>query len=138
MESYVSGVKAAQGSGAQVFKVLSDMNNIQRIKSKIEEKVKDLETTTDTCSFSVPPFGSVSFKITSREPNNTVVYESVNSPMAFKLWAQIKEQSPVQSAIRLTLKVDLNFMMKSMLGGMLESGIDKVAEAIAKLPYSKI
>ena len=134
MESYVSGVKAAQGSAEQVFKVLSDMNNIQRIKSKIESKVQDLQTTTDTCSFSV----SASVKISSREPNNTIVYESVNSPMAFKMWAQIKEVNPTQSAIRLTLKVDLNFMLKSMIGGMLEQGIDKVADAIAKLPYSQI
>ena len=37
-------------------------------------------------------------KITSREPNNTIVYESVNSPMAFKMWAQIKEVNPTQSA----------------------------------------
>lgn len=138
MESYVSGVKAAQGSAEQVFKVLSDMNNIQRIKSKIESKVQDLQTTTDTCSFSVSPFGPASVKITSREPNNTIVYESVNSPMAFKMWAQIKEVNPTQSAIRLTLKVDLNFMLKSMIGGMLEQGIDKVADAIAKLPYSQI
>jgi len=138
MESYVSGVKAAQGSAEQVFKVLSDMNNIQRIKSRIEGKVQDLQTTTDTCSFSIPPFGSASLKIASREPNSTVVYESVNSPMAFKLWIQIKEVTPIQSAIRLTLKVDLNFMLKSMLGSKIEEGIDKVAEAIAKLPYSQI
>ncbi|MBQ0156584.1 MAG: SRPBCC family protein [Bacteroidales bacterium] len=138
MESYVSGVKAAQGSAEQVFKVLSDMNNIQRIKSRIEGKVQDLQTTTDTCSFSIPPFGSASLKIASREPNSTVVYESVNSPMAFKLWIQIKEVAPIQSAIRLTLKVDLNFMLKSMLGSKIEEGIDKVAEAIAKLPYSQI
>lgn len=138
MESYVSGVKAAQGSAAQVFKVLGDMNNIQRIKSKIEGKVQDLQTTTDTCSFSVPPFGSASIKISSREPNNTIVYESVNSPMEFKVWAQIKEISPTQSALRLTLKVDLNFMLKSMLGSKLEEGIDKVAGAIAKLPYDQI
>jgi hypothetical protein len=58
--------------------------------------------------------------------------------MAFKMWAQIKEVNPTQSAIRLTLKVDLNFMLKSMIGGMLEQGIDKVADAIAKLPYSQI
>lgn len=138
MESYVSGVKAAQGSAAQVFGVLSDMNNIQRIKSKIEGKVQDLQTTTDTCSFSVPPFGSASIKVASREPNNTIVYESVNSPMAFKLWIQIKEVAPTQSAIRLTLKVDLNFMLKSMLGSKLEEGIDKVASALAKLPYDQI
>lgn len=138
MESYVSGVKAAQGSAEQVFKVLSDMNNIQRIKSRIEGKVQDLQTTTDTCSFSIPPFGSASLKIASREPNSTVVYESVNSPMAFKLWIQIKEVAAIQSAIRLTLKVDLNFMLKSMLGSKIEEGIDKVAEAIAKLPYSQI
>ncbi|MCQ2190535.1 MAG: SRPBCC family protein [Paludibacteraceae bacterium] len=138
MESYVSGVKAAQGSAEQVFKVLSDMNNIQRIKSRVEGKVQDLQTTTDTCSFSIPPFGSASLKIASREPNSTVVYESVNSPMAFKLWIQIKEVAPDQSAIRLTLKVDLNFMLKSMLGSKIEEGIDKVAEAIAKLPYSQI
>lgn len=138
MESYVSGVKAANGSAAQVFKVLSDMNNIQRIKSKIESKVQNLQTTTDTCSFSVPPFGEASVKIASREPNSTIVYESVNSPMAFKMWAQMKEVSPTQTAIKLTLKVDLNFMLKSMVGGMLEQGIDKVADAIAKLPYDQI
>ena len=138
MESYVSGVKAAQGSAAQVFGVLSDMNNIQRIKSKIEGKVQDLQTTTDTCSFSVPPFGSASIKVASREPNNTIVFESVNSPMAFKLWIQIKEVAPTQSAIRLTLKVDLNFMLKSMLGSKLEEGIYKVASALAKLPYDQI
>mgnify|MGYP003318557384 FL=1 len=138
MESYVSGVKAAHGSAAQVFKVLSDMNNIQRIKSKIESKVQNLQTTTDTCSFSVPPFGEASVKIASREPNSTIVYESVNSPMAFKMWAQMKEVSPTQTAIKLTLKVDLNFMLKSMIGGMLEQGIDKVADAIAKLPYDQI
>ncbi len=138
MESYVSGVKAANGSAAQVFSVLSDMNNIQRIKSRIESKVQDLKTTTDTCSFTVSPFGSASVKIASREPNSTIVYESVDSPMAFKMWAQIKEVSPTQSAIRLTLKVDLNFMLKSMVGGMLEQGIDKVATAIASLPYDQI
>lgn len=138
MESYVSGVKAAQGSAEQVFRMLGDMNNIQRIKSKIESKVQNLETTTDTCSFSVSPFGSASVRVASREPNNTIVYESENSPMAFKLWAQIKEVSPTQSAIRLTLKVELNFMLKTMIGGMLEQGVDKVAEALAKLPYDQI
>ena len=138
MESYVSGVKSAQGSAEQVFNVLQNMNNLQCIKDKIENKVQNLETTTDTCSFSVSPFGSASVKIVSREPNNTVVYESVNSPMTFKLWAQIKEVSPDQSALRLTLKVDLNFMLKSMVGGMLQEGIDKLAEGIAKLPFSQI
>jgi hypothetical protein len=37
--------------------------------------------------------------------------------------------------MRLTLKADLNMMMKMMIGKKLEEGIDKFADMLAMLPY---
>ena len=37
--------------------------------------------------------------------------------------------------MRLTLKADLNMMMKMMIGSKLEKGLDKMADMLAGLPY---
>ena len=62
-------------------------------------------------------------------------YESVNSPVSFRLWVQMLPVSDLTSKLRVTLDADLNFFVKQMLGSKLEKGVEKIADMLAMMPY---
>ena len=37
--------------------------------------------------------------------------------------------------MKLTLKADIPFMLKGMVSGPLEDGLEKIADALAQVPY---
>ena len=52
-------------------------------------------------------------------------------------WIQLKEVTPNDTRIKLTLKADLPMMFKMMLDKKLQNGIDQAAEMLAKFPYAQ-
>ena len=53
------------------------------------------------------------------------------------MWIQVLPSEGVGTKMRLTLKADLNAMIKMMVGSKLESGVDKLADMLAMLAYAK-
>ena len=47
------------------------------------------------------------------------------------MWIQLKEISDVETRMKLTIKADIPFFLKPMIGDKLEKGIDEIANAIA-------
>ena len=138
MAKFESSVKQIPYPQQAVYNMLSDLTNIERVKDRVpEDKLKDLSFDKDSVSVSVPPVGAVSMRIIEREEPKTIKFESANSPMPFNFWIQLLPVNETESKMRLTIKADIPFMLKGMVTKPLQEGLEKIAEALAMIPYGE-
>ena len=138
MTEFISDVKKIPHSDSLVFKVLSDLSNLELLKDKIpENKVSNFTCDTDSCSFSVDPVGNVRFVIIDREPNKTIKFKAEDVPFDINVWIQLVSKGENETFLKLTIKADLNVFIKSMVSKPIEEGLDKISEMIAELSYEK-
>lgn len=136
MSKFESSIKQIAYPQAQVFNMLSDLTNIEKIKSKVpEDKLKELTFDRDTLSVNVPPVGQITMRIIEREAPKMIKFASKNSPMAFNFWIQVLPVDDLHSKMRLTIDADIPFFAKAMVSGPLKEGIEKIADALAMIPY---
>lgn len=154
---YESSVKQIQATVEQVYQKLSNLENLrpliegaqdnEMLRSQIEaagqdpsqlDKLKDVRLTADSIAIPAPMVGEIALRIIEREENKTVKFETEQSPIQANMWIQVLPTSEVLTAdgrqgtkMRLTLKADLNPMVKMMLGNKLQDGIDKFADLLA-------
>ena len=95
--------------------------------------MKNFACDQDTCTFSVDPMGSVTLRVVEREPEKTIKFGADNLPIAFNAWIQLKENTLGETLLKVTLKADLPFMIKTMLGDKLKNGVEQIATVIAKV-----
>jgi carbon monoxide dehydrogenase subunit G len=134
MTTYESDIKTISSNEEVVFGILSDLNNLKKLQENpaLADKVKDLEFSTDSCSFSVEGFGKVGFRIIEREPFKTIKFVSENAPVEVNVWIQLKQVAENDTRMKLTLKADLPTMIKMMVDKKLKEGINSVADLLAK------
>lgn len=135
MTEYTSDIQQIPFSAERVFSKLSDLNNLESVKSLLEGKVREFTFDADSCQFKVDPIGTVGIRIIEREPFKTIKLESVKSPVEFSGWIQLQEVAAEDTRLKLTFRADIPFFLKAMISGKLESGIKDIAEMLAKLPY---
>ena len=136
MSKFESSVKQIAYPQQSVYNMLSDLTNIERVKDKVpEDKLKDLTFDKDTISISVDPVGQISMRIIERDEPKTIKFASENSPMSFNFWIQILPVDETFSKMKLTIDADIPFFAKSMVSGPLQEGIEKIANALAMIPF---
>lgn len=136
MSKFESSIKQIAYPQQSVYNMLSDLTNIERVKDKVpEDKLKDLTFDKDTISISVSPVGQISMRIVERDEPKTIKFASENSPMLFNFWIQILPVSDTASKMKLTIDADIPFFAKGMVSGPLKEGIEKIADALAMIPY---
>ena len=135
---YESKIHSAAASAEQIYKVLSNLNNLNRVKDLIpKDKVQELEISEDCVRMKVDGLGQkIAISIVDKIENDTIKFGAENIPMEMNFWIQLKEVTPNDTRIKLTLKADLPMMFKMMLDKKLQNGIDQAAEMLAKLPYT--
>jgi carbon monoxide dehydrogenase subunit G len=139
MTTFVSQTKQSNCNEDEIFAMISDMNNIDKFKAMIpEDKVKDIEFDTDSCKFTVEPVGKLGLRIVDREPCKTVKFEAEQSPIAFNLWIQLKQVAENDTRIKVTVKADLNPMIKMMVSKPIEMFIERLADGLAQIPYREL
>ena len=128
MTEFVSEIKTIPYNEDRVYAMLSDLSNLERVKDRIpQDKVKDFEFDSDSCSFAVDPVGKIRFEIVEREPNN--------SPVPLFLWIQLKQVAEADTRLKMTIRADLNPFIKPMVSKPLQDALDKISTLIASLPY---
>jgi len=136
MSKFESSIKQIAYPQQSVYNMLSDLTNIERVKDKVpEDKLQGLTFDKDTISVNVPPVGAVSMRIIERDEPKTIKFASENSPMSFNFWIQILPVSETSSKMKLTIDADIPFFAKSMVSGPLQEGIEKIANALAMIPF---
>ncbi len=108
IESRIGEIKNSQ---EHVFTIISDFSNLQDMIPA--DQVKDFTSDTDSCSFTVDKIGKFGMHIIERAPNNLVkVASDPTVPFKFNLWIQLKEVSEADTRVKVTLKAELNPLMK--------------------------
>ncbi|MDR1502849.1 MAG: SRPBCC family protein [Prevotella sp.] len=139
MTEFVSDIKTIPHSDADVYTVLSDLNNLELAKNIIpQDKVKDFTFDTDSCTVSVDPVGKIRFVVVEREPNKTIKFQAEQLPFGVTMWIQLVPVNGAETKMKLTIKADLNPFLKPMVSKPLQARLDKVAEGLAGLPYNDI
>lgn len=137
MTSFESSVKQIPYPQENVYRTLSDLNNLSRVKDKIPaDKAESLSFTQDEVAVDVPPVGKVSMRIIEREEPKTIKFESVNSPLQFNFWIQLLPVTAESSKLKLTIHADIPFFAKGMVSGPLQDAIEKIADMMAAIPYN--
>lgn len=142
MTDYVSNIKSIPAERSVVYSKLSDLRGLSHIaealkhaqESKVELEVVDA----DTIAFQIPMAGKLSLKIVDREPEGTIKLEAQQSPLPITLWIQLLEPAPADTRLRLTLRTELNFLTKQLVGSKLEEGVEKLADILASIPYQHL
>ena len=161
MSKYESNVKHIPASVEQVYAKLTNLENLrplidnaqdnETLKQKLQEagqdpsqldQLKNVELSSDRIAVPAGMIGTLALRIIEREENKTIKFETEQSPVQANMWIQVLPTSELTTAdvqqgtkMRLTLKADLNPMLKMMLGKKLEQGIEKFADMLAMLPY---
>lgn len=136
MTEFVSEVKQIPQNDDRIYAMLSDLSNLERIKDRIpQDKIKDFEFDSDSCSFSVSPVGKITFQIVDREPCKTIKFQTTNSPVPLFLWIQLKQVQEMDTRMRLTVRAELNSFLKPMVSKPLQDALDKISTVLASLPY---
>lgn len=132
MEKYESKQQQIFRSAAQIYPLISDFS---LLTPAVADKVEEWQATADTCSFKVKGF-TVRLKMVEKVENKHVKIQSDEQgggvPIDFAFWIQLHEVAPTDTRMRLVLHAELNMMMRMMLGGKLQKGLDQAAEGLAR------
>jgi len=134
MTKFESDIKRAKYNDEKVFSFIANFNNFENLIP--QDKIKNWQSTEDCCRFNVDGIGEAGLRIIEKESFTTVKYSTDGKvPFNFFLWVQLKKVDENDTRIKLTLKADLNPMMKMMVGKQAKKFLNIFGDAIANYHY---
>ena len=129
MQEYISKQHQILRPAEQIYALVSRFDNLT---PPLADRVEEWQATEDRCSFKAKGF-TVKLRMEERvEPKHVkIVGDEGGVPMDFAFWIQLHKVSETDTRMRLVLHIELNMMMKMMLGSKLQGAIDQIAEGIA-------
>ncbi len=121
----------------KIFNYISNFNNFSQLIPA--DRIKDFQSTGDTCRFSVEGIGQAGLRIIEKEPHKLIKISSdEKTSFDFLLWVQIKELEPGDSRMKITTEVKLNPMMEVMVRKPLKNFVDTLIEQAEKISYDPV
>ena len=129
MEKYESKQQQLRKSAAQIVPLISDFS---LLTPAVADKVEEWQATADTCSFKVKGF-TVKLRMVDKVEckHVKITGDDGGVPIDFAFWIQLHEVTPTDTRMRMVLHAELNMMMRMMVGGKLQKGLDQAAETFA-------
>ena len=137
MESkFESSVREIAYSQQVVYNSLSNLNNLERVKDRLpENKIQDFTFDEDSMAVNVAPVGKIAMRIVEREEPKCIKFESEKSPLPFNFWIQLLPVTETTCKLRITIKADVNPLMRAMVSKPLTEAVEKIADVLANIPY---
>ena len=136
MEKFESSIKPIAYPVEDVYRNISDLSNLERVRDRVPtDKLDSFQFDQDSVEVSVPPVGTIKLRIVEREENKCVKFETEQSPVPFNLWIQVLPVTAMESKMKVTVKADIPFMLKGMISGPMQDGVEKIADALAQIPF---
>ena len=134
---YESKIGQVNANAADVFAVLTNLENLQRFAEHIpQDKVKELEITRDTIRFKVDGLAQkISIGIVDQEENKMIRYGAENIPIPLNAWIQLKQMDEMDTRMRITIKTDMPAMFRMMLDKKLQTGLDQAVDMLCNIKY---
>ena len=138
---FESNVKHVPYSQERVYNKLSDLNNMEgvrerldMVKDKLDGKLEDMSFDRDSITLKVQGI-SLTLRIIEREPLKCIKFEGDKSPIPLNLWIQILPVTQEEAKMKVTIRAEVNMFMKAMVSKPLQEGVEKLADMLAMLPY---
>jgi hypothetical protein len=130
MTKYQSEIKTISSSEEVVFGILSDLNNLEKLKNKdiASGKLKVLECNADSCLLELEHIGKIGFRIVEKEAYETIKFESFQLAVQVNAWIHLERIAENETKMELTLVANLPALLKMMLNKKLERGINMLAD----------
>ena len=138
---FESNVEHVPYSQERVYNKLSDLNNLEgvrerldMVKDKLDGKLEDMSFDRDSITLKVQGI-SLTLRIIEREPLKCIKFEGDKSPIPLNLWIQILPVTQEEAKMKVTIRAEVNMFMKAMVSKPLQEGVEKLADMLAMLPY---
>lgn len=138
---FESNVKHVPYSQERVYNKLSDLNNLEGVRErldmvedKLDGKLEDMSFDRDSITLKVQGI-SLTLRIIEREPLKCIKFEGDKSPIPLNLWIQILPVTQEEAKMKVTIRAEVNMFMKAMVSKPLQEGVEKLADMLAMLPY---
>lgn len=130
MQEYISKQHQILRPAEQIYAVISRFDNLT---PALADRVEEWQATEERCSFKAKGF-TVKLRMEERiAPKHVkIVGDEGGVPMDFAFWIQLHKVSDTNTRLRVVLHIDLNMMMRMMIGSKLQGAVDQIAEGIAR------
>lgn len=115
---FESNVKHVPYSQERVYNKLSDLNNLEgvrerldMVKDKLDGKLEDMSFDRDSITLKVQGI-SLTLRIIEREPLKCIKFEGDKSPIPLNLWIQILPVTQEEAKMKVTIRAEVNMFMK--------------------------
>ncbi|HJC92766.1 MAG TPA: SRPBCC family protein [Candidatus Phocaeicola excrementigallinarum] len=138
---FESNVKHVPYSQERVYNKLSDLNNLEgvrdrleQVKEKLDGKLEDMTFDRDSITIKVQGI-ALTLRIIEREPMKCIKFEGDKTPVPLNLWIQILPVGEEEAKMKVTIRAEVNMFMKAMVSKPLQEGVEKLADMLSVLPY---
>ena len=130
MQEYISKQHQILRPAEQIYAVISRFDNLT---PALADRVEEWQATEERCSFKAKGF-TVKLRMEERIAPKHVktVGDEGGAPMDCAFWIQLHKVSDTDTRLRVVLHIELNMMMRMMIGSKLQGAVDQIAEGIAR------
>ena len=137
---YESKIGQIAANDVEVFRVLSNLENINRFRDVIpQDKIKDMEVSSDRIRFKVDGLGQkIAIAIVEKEEYKLIKFGAESLPIPLNMWIQLKQVADMDTRIRITIKTDMPAMFKMMFDKKMQQGLDQAIDMLCQVPYNNM
>ena len=137
---YESKIGQIAANDVAVFRVLSNLENINRFRDVIpQDKIKDMEVSSDRIRFKVDGLGQkIAIAIVEKEEYKLIKFGAESLPIPLNMWIQLKQVAEMDTRIRITIKTDMPAMFKMMFDKKMQQGLDQAIDMLCQVPYNNM
>ena len=120
----------------ELYMAFADMRNF--VQFVPEDKRSDVTADYDTIHATVQGF-AIGVKVIQRTPYSRLEFADDGAPFQFRLTMHFDASvDPYKTDFQIVLDADLNFMMKTLLGGKLKDALDKVVDGLVAVSEGRM
>ncbi len=120
----------------ELYMVFADMRNF--VQFIPEDKKEDVTADYDSIRATVQGF-AIGVKVVQRTPYSKIEFADDGAPFQFRLVMHFDASvDPYKTDFQIALDADLNFMMKTLLGGKLKDALDKVVDGLVAVSEGRM
>ena len=120
----------------ELYMAFADMRNF--VQFVPEDKRGDMTADYDTIHGTVQGF-AIGVKVVQRTPYSKLEFADDGAPFQFRLTMHFDASvDPYKTDFQIVLDADLNFMMKTLLGGKLKDALDKVVDGLVAVSEGRM
>lgn len=120
----------------ELYMAFADMRNF--VQFIPEDKRGDVTADYDTIHASVQGF-PIGVKVVQRTPYSKIEFADDGAPFQFRLVMHFDASvDPYKTDFQILLDADLNFMMKTLLGGKLKDALDNVVDGLVAVSEGRM